>query len=355
MPAALTGSTGYPMIPSSDKLADYLHYFFTCYLPQHRDVSPHTLASYKQTFIQLLRYWKLRCPSQGHPALDQFQVEGLLDFLSYLEKQLGNAAATRNIRLAALKSFFKMVSLVQPQYQRQCQQILAIPQKKTPRCSLDFLEKKEVDCVFAAVDTKSQDGYRDLCLLRTLYNTGARASELCAIQISHVDLDHKQVLLYGKGRKLRTVPLWDSTTAFLRTYLKSERRMPRAPWRDFLFINQRAARLTRSGLYYLCKQYLAQAARTAPTIAHKKIHPVHGWRRTTASHLVLAGVDLTVIQEWLGHVSTDTTARYKGIPLETKREALRKFYLFEHSWQDTKPEAVDWSRYPDLLAFLQSL
>ena len=265
------------MIPSSDKLSDYLHYFFTCYLPQHRDVSPHTLASYKQTFIHLLRYCKVRWSAKD-PGLDQFQVGFLLDFLSYLEKQLGNTASTRNARLAAMKSFFKMVSLLQPRYQMQCHQILALPLKRTSRRSLDFLEKKEVDAVFASVETASPDGYRDLCILRTLYNTGARASELCGIRISDLDLEQKQVLLYGKGRKARTVPLWDSTTAFLRTYLKSERRVPLAHSRDFLFINQRRTRLTRSGLYHLCRQYLAAAACKAPTLERKKIHPIHGWR-----------------------------------------------------------------------------
>lgn len=212
------------MIPNSDKLSDYLHYFFTAYLPQHRDVSPNTVAGYKHTFLQLLRYWKFRFPDQFDPDLGQFQVAPMLDFFTYLEKTLGNSASTRNTRLAAVKSFFKMVSLLQPLYQNQCRQILALPSKRTRRQKFDFLEKNEVDAVFASVDTRSQDGYRDLRILRTLYNTGARASELCTIRIPDLNLDQKQVLLYGKGRKERTVPLFDSTTAILRTYLKSERR-----------------------------------------------------------------------------------------------------------------------------------
>jgi len=343
------------MIPSSDKLSDYLHYFFTSYLPQHRDVSPNTVAGYKQTFMQLLRYWKLRFPDQLDPDLGQFQVASLLDFLSYLENTLGNTASTRNTRLAAVKSFFKMVGLLQTRYQNQCRQILALPSKRARRRKLDFLEKNEVDAVFASVDTRSQDGYRDLCILRTLYNTGARASELCGIRIPDLDLDRKQVLLYGKGRKARTVPLFDSTTAFLRTYLKSERRVALAPYRDFLFINQRRARLTRSGVFYICRQYLAEAARKAPGIERKKTHPVHMWRRTTASHLLEAGIGLPVVQDWLGHVSIDTTCAYKGIPMQTKQEALRKFYLFEQSWQETEPKGMDWNLYPDLLTFLKSL
>jgi site-specific recombinase XerD len=314
------------------------------------------VAGYKQTFLQLLRYWKLRFPDQLHPDLGQFQVAPLLDFLSYLEKTLGNSASTRNTRLAAVKSFFKMVGLLQPRYQAQCRQILALPSKRIRhRRKPDFLEKSEVDAVFASVDTQSRDGYRDLCILRTLYNTGARASELCALLISNLDFDQKQVVIYGKGRKERTVPLWDSTAAFLRTYLQSERRVPLPRFRDFLFINQRRARLTRSGLFRLCRRYLAEAAHKAPSIERKKIRSVHLWRYTTATHLGLAGVDVTVVQEWLGHVSINTTCGYKAIPIQTKREALRKFYLFDQSWQETKTEAVDWNHYPDLLAFLESL
>ena len=344
------------MVPSSDKFSDCLRYFFASYLPQHRDVSPNTAACYKQTFIQLLRYWKIRFPDQLDPDLGQFQVAPLLDFLSYLEKTLGNTASTRNTRLAAVKSFFKMVGLLQPRYQAQCRQILALPSKRIRRRRKpDFLDKNEVDAVFASVDTRSPDGYRDLCILRTLYNTGARASELCALLIPNLDFDRKEAVIYGKGRKERTVPLWDSTTAFLRTYLQSERRVPLPRFRDFLFINQRRACLTRSGLFRLCSQYLAEAARRMPSIERKKLCPVHLWRYTTATHLGLARVDVTVVQEWLGHASINTTCGYKAIPIQTKREALRKFYLFEQSWQEVKPEGVDWNLYPDLLAFLESL
>lgn len=343
------------MIPNSHKLSAYLHYFFTRYLPQHKNVSPHTLAGYKHTFLHLVRCYQSRFPASSDPDLDEFQVPFVLDFLSYLEKELKNSVSTRNTRLAALKSFFKMVALIAPRYQTQCRQILLIPLKRAPRGPLDYLDKKEVDAVFAAVPTRTREGYRDLCILRTLYNTGARASELCAVRLCDLDLPQKQVRLHGKGRKARLVPLWDSTVLFLRTYLKTERRTPQSPYHEFVFINQRRGRLTRSGLYALCQRYLGRARQNLPSLKHKKIHPVHGWRYTTASHLLLAGVDLTVIQDWLGHASINTTSRYKGISVETKREALEKFYLFEKSWHEARAEGVDWSLYPDLLAFLESL
>ena len=248
-----------------------------------------------------------------------------------------------------------MVSLVDPRYQTQCRQILCIPVKRAHHWPFDYLEKKEVDAVFASVDTHTHDGYRNLCILRMLYNTGARASEVCNIRLDDLDLKNKRVLLHGKGGKVRTVPLWDSTVVFLETYMKSERRIPLDAYRRFLFINQRRRPLTRSGLYSLCKRYLSKARTRAPTLTHKRIHPVHCWRYTTASHLLLAGVDLTVIQEWLGHVSINTTCGYKGISIETKREALQKFYLFGKSRQNTKAESFNWNLHPSLLSFLESL
>jgi site-specific recombinase XerD len=344
------------MIPSSDKLSDYLRYFFITYLPQHRNVSANTIAVYKQTLLQLLRYWKNRFPDQADPGIHQFQIDHLLDFFAYLEKTLGNTVSTRNTRLAAVKSFFKMVGLLQPRYQSQCRQILSLPSKRMrQRRKPGFLDKNEVDAVFACVDAQSPDGYRDLCILRTLYNTGARASELCSLLITNIDFDQKQVRIYGKGRKERTVPLWDSTAAFLRTYLQSERRSPLPRFKDFVFINQRRSPLTRSGLFHLCRRYLAEAAARTSSIEQKIRRPVHLWRYTTATHLGLAGVDITVIQEWLGHVSINTTCGYKAIPIQTKREALRKFYLFEQSVQQDKSAGVDWNLYPDLLAFLEAL
>jgi integrase len=153
----------------------------------------------------------------------------------------------------------RMVAWLEPRYQNLCQQILLIPRKRWPRWPLDCLDKREVDTIFAGADTQTADGYRDLCILRTLYNTAARASELRAIRVADLDFHQKRVLLQGKGSKARTVPMWDSTLAFLRTYLKSQRRVPRFADRNFLFINQRRTRLTRFGLYLLCRHYLTQA------------------------------------------------------------------------------------------------
>lgn len=343
------------MFPESNRLSENLHYFFRIYLPRHRGLSPHTVASYKQAFLQLARYCQSRFPQEPDPPIELLQTPVLLDFLAYLENERGNSPSTRNARLGALKSFFRMLALIQPRYGRQCRQTLLIPVKRTARRLFHPMDKEEVDALFSCLDPQSRQGCRDLCILRTLYNTGARASELCRLNLGDVRLQQRQVELWGKGAKARIVPLWESTAAFLHTCIKSERRRPRPADRQALFINQRRGRLTRSGLYWLCRRYLEKARQKRPSLRSKAIHPVHGWRYTTASHLLLAGVDAAVIQQWLGHTSIAATSHYAQVPVEVKRQALEKFYLFERSWQQPGGGQVDWERHPSLLAFLESL
>ncbi len=343
------------MFPESNRLSENLHYFFRTCLPRHRGLSPHTVASCKQAFLQLARYCQSRFPQEPDPPIELLQTPVLLDFLAYLENERGNSPSTRNARLGALKSFFRMLALIQPRYGRQCRQALLIPVKRTARRLFHPMDKEEVDALFSCLDPQSRQGCRDLCILRTLYNTGARASELCRLNLGDVRLQQRQVELWGKGAKARIVPLWESTAAFLHTYIKSERRRPRPADRQALFINQRRGRLTRSGLYRLCRRYLEKARQKRPSLRSKAIHPVHGWRYTTASHLLLAGVDAAVIQQWLGHTSITATSHYAQVPVEVKRQALEKSCLFERSWQQPGGGQVDWERHPSLLAFLESL
>ncbi len=233
-----------------------------------------------------------------------------------------------------------MLALLQPCYEEVCWgQILLIPLKRSLRWPFDCLEQHEVDVLFASLKTQTRDGYRDLCILRTLYNTGARASELCALRLADLDFQIQACSSPRQGNKARTVPLWDSTLAFLRTYLESERRLPNFLTAIF-FSSTSAARASPAPDSTRFANTIWPRHAPKPRRSNiKRLHPVHLWRYTTASHLLLAGVDITVIQEWLGHASVDTTCRYKVIPVDAKRQALEKFYLFT---QSSQPPMVLW-------------
>jgi len=306
-------------------LADQLQGFFQTYLREQRAVSPNTIRSYRDTFKFLVQYAGQR---RGNRILTikDLDAKTILAFLHHVEDPhngRGNAVFTRNLRLAAIQSFFKYLSIHCPALERQCRTILAIPRKRAAEKTPDSLSRKEVETLLSQPQATSPDGFRDLALLAFLYNSGARAQEAADARASWFDFPNRTVKIIGKGNKERLTPLWPPTVRILQTYWKTYRRKPRTG-SDHFFINQRGARMTRFGIRAVVKRYLALAARACPSIAAKKLS-THSLRHTTACHLLEAGVDLNVIKAWLGHNSIKTTSRYLYTDLSHKRKVLDQF------------------------------
>jgi site-specific recombinase XerD len=241
-------------------------------------------------------------------------------FLQYTEEERGDTIGTRNCRLSALRSFFSFVADREPTAIAQCAEILHIPTKRAPIHAPCYLEPEEVKAILAQPDRSTIEGQRDHALLSFLYNTGARIQEALDVCPQAIRFDPPAcVRLYGKGRKERLCPLWPETVSLLRALL---RRQPRAD-DEPIFVNRYSAPLGASGVRFKLAEYVAAAAETKPGLASKRITP-HSFRHATAVHLVAAGVDITVIRSWLGHVSLDTTNHYAQANLETKREALER-------------------------------
>jgi site-specific recombinase XerD len=156
--------------------------------------------------------------------------------------------------------------------------------------------------------------------LSLLYNTGARAQEMCDLRVGDVRLESPPlVIITGKGRKKRAVPLWPDTAALLKTYM-AERGLGGDP-AQALFANARGGPLSRFGLRHIVSNRTSAAAGRCPSLAKKSVSP-HTFRHTTAMHMLQSGVDLSVIKSWLGHVKLSTTHAYVEIDLEMKRKAL---------------------------------
>ena len=186
-----------------------------------------------------------------------------------------------------------------------------------------YLEVAELDAILHAVDYTTHDGFRDLTILKTLYNTGARASEIAAIKISNLALDDLHVTIIGKGRKPRLCGLWETTAALVRIYLASERRTPKRGFEDYLFISQRRKPFTRFGIRDIVRRHARKAAESCPSLAKKNVTP-HTVRHTTGMHLVDSGVNLSTVRDWLGHEHISTTEIYARANLRTKRLALSR-------------------------------
>ena len=297
--------------------------FFSDYLPRLRGLSPHTIASYRDSLVLLLRFTgtqtKRPVASLDFNALCATRV---LLFLAYLEKERHNSATTRNVRLAAIHAFFRYAATQYPEEMELCQRVLGIPFKRARSRIIEYLEYEEIQQLLSAVNRSAHDGLRDYALLATLFNTGARVQEMLNVRACDLYLTKPfQVRLLGKGRKERFCPLWSQTADMLRDFCKKQRLDLRSDAR--IFLNHRGEPLTRFGVRYLLTKFLDRAKICAPGIARKRLHP-HCLRHSTAIALLKAGVDLSTISQWLGHASLDTTNKYAAIDLDIKRKAIAR-------------------------------
>ena len=335
---------------SPNTLARALRDFFSEYLPRLRGMSPHTVQSYRDSLVLLLRYGA----SQLRHSVVDMDVKDLgpkevMGFLNHLEQERRNAASTRNVRLAAVHAFFRYLCSANPDLLEHSQRILGIPFKRSRTRPVEYLEFDEIEALLKIVDRNKRDGRRDYAILATLFNTGARVSELLGIRGSDLQLTGScRVRLFGKGRKERDCPLLPQTAKVLRE-LCIERRID-ARSDSPLFINHRGEPLTRFGIRYILAKHLSCAKKNIPQLNSKRLHP-HSMRHSCAVHLLKAGVDLATISHWLGHASVNTTNRYATIDLETKRAAIAR----------TKPLAnighkpASWRNNASILEWLESL
>lgn len=300
-----------------------LREFFSDHLPRIRGMSPHTVHSYRDTFVLLLRFVASRKKRAVVDLnLEDIGHEEVVAFLGYLEEVRKNIADTRNVRLAAIHSFFRFVATLHPDRLEQCQRILGIPFKRGKSRPVEYLEYDEIAAVLSSVDRSSRHGRRDYVLLATMFNTGARVQEIIDLRACDLQLVRPfQTRIFGKGRKERICPLWPQTAQLLKEFCAEQKveQHSSAP----IFLNARGQPLTRFGVRYILAKYLRLAQVTTPTLARKKLYP-HSMRHSNAVHLLKAGVDLSTISQWLGHETINTTNRYATVDLDMKREAIER-------------------------------
>lgn len=293
--------------------------FFCKRLMNQQNVSPKTVEAYRDTFRILMKFIENRCRCRSCEfSIEQLNADLVLDFLNSLETDRGNCVRTRNARLAAIRSFAQYAAAEDPVLVALSRRILAIPMKRFDRPSLSFLSHEEMKALLNAPDTETWSGRRDVAMFTTLYNTGARVSELTGITMIDLNLDNTaSVTLHGKGRKERTVPLWKTTARLLKKWMKEVTSESAA----FLFPERKGNRLSRSGVEYRLRCCVQKAAASIPSLTNRSITP-HVFRHTAAMHLLESGVDITVISLWLGHESIETTHMYLEADMKMKERAL---------------------------------
>lgn len=295
--------------------------FFAEYLQQQRAMSPRTVAAYRDAFVLFLDFAKSRLRKQPTAIrLRDVTPTLILAFLDYLERERGNSARSRNARLAALRAFLKFAGRRDVTALHVVEQALDVPMKRFERPMVGFLSREEMLAIIGDPGS-SWISQRDHLLLRMLYNTGARVSEIVAIKVADVMLDGAAcVHLNGKGRKQRAVPLWRSTVKQIKAWLKFNPQLePSSP----LLPNRDGQAMTRGNVTQRLALAVKAATTAQPQLAKRRISP-HTVRHTTAMHLLQSGVDITVIALWLGHESPITTHHYVEADLAMKERALAR-------------------------------
>ena len=322
--------------------------YFTDHLPRLRGTSPHTIHSYRDSMVLLLRFLSQQRnkPVTGLDLTD-LNPPGILAFLAYLEQERHNVVSTRNVRLSAIHAFFHFVAARNPEHLDLAQRVLGIPFKRARQRAIDYLEYEEIDAILKAIDRATPQGSRDYALLAMMFNTGGRVQEIADLRASDLQLTRPfQVRLFGKGRKERYCPLWPQTATVLRAFCQQRNLDLHSESR--VFLNHRGQPLTRFGIRHILARCLGQGCERTPSLRKKRLHP-HSVRHSTAVALLKSGVDLSTISHLLGHARPTTTNRYAKVDLEMKRQAIAK----------VKPvprrSRTPWSKNRTILDWLESL
>ncbi len=322
-----------------------LESFFTNRLTAQRRASPHTIASYRDSFRLLLRFAQKQIrKAPASLSLEDLDAPLIGAFLDDIENARSNTGRSRNLRLTAIRSFFRYAALECPERSGQIQRILAIPAKRRERPLVDFLTRSEIDALLAAPDRTAWVGRRDHAFLLTAIQTGLRLSEMTMLHQGDVELrTGAHVRCEGKGRKHRSTPLTRTTVAVLKGWIKEQG----ADAAKILFPTRHGNRMSPDTAQYLVTKYAALAAQRCPELKKKTVTP-HVLRHTTAMELLQSGADRSMIALWLGHERLETTQIYLDANLALKEAVLKK----------TAPVNAKPDRYrPDdeLMKFLNNL
>ena len=326
-------------------LGPVIHSFFADHLITVKGLRPASVRSYRDTIRLLLVFTASdkRCKIT-RLALGDLTYDRVVKFLRHLEHDRGNHVRTRNQRLAVLHAFFEYIAVRSPEMLAACQQVTAIPMKRSAPPETRFLERDEVEDLLKHMPRDGRHALRDRALILFLYNTGCRAQEAADLRAGTLDLGEQPLTrLHGKGGKWRTCPLWRQTADLL-TALTG----PDAAPGDAVFAS-RGQPLTRHGIYKIVRRH---TARFDDPRAGRTVSP-HTFRHTAAVHLLEAGVEVNVIRGWLGHADLSTTNRYAEINTKAKQEALRSL---QPPGTSTGPRAKPvWQSDDALLNWLNSL
>lgn len=300
-------------------LATHVSVFLRERLPLERGASERTCDTYSLALRLFFEFAARRLKVRPSAlALEQLDALLVLDFLAHLEGERHNSPATRNVRLAAIRTFMRFIEYREPSALAQVQRIRAIPMKRVDTRLVDYLNREEMQALLDSPMPNASDGIRDRAMLHLAYSAGLRVSELVGLRLDNLAFDPRlSIHVLGKGRRERSLPLWQETATAVRAWL-AIRPPGRAPE---IFLNARGAAMTRSGFEYILDKHAHTARQQLPSLAAKRISP-HVLRHSCAMMILQSTRDIRKVALWMGHASTQTTEMYLRTDTTTLLEAM---------------------------------
>lgn len=326
----------------------YISKYFSEYLPIVKGVSHNTIISYKDTFIDLLQYCdKNKKINLKNISLTAINYEMIEDYLKYLEDEKNNSISTRNQRLASIHSFYQYLQKRELSCFDNCANIISIPYKKAPKKTLSYFSKEEIAILIKIPNTKEKNGFRHYVLLLFMYETAARAQEICDLTKKQIHIgDYNYIILKGKGNKERNVPISKNLSNILIKYMDVFKVVLSD---DYVFKNKSSEKMTPKGIEYILKKYVAECKVKTPEKFNDN-YSNHSMRHTRAMHLLESGVNLIYIRDILGHTSVVTTEIYARTNSKVKEKIIK-----EHSSSLDTKDKYSQKQKDDLLKFLKEL
>ncbi|MCL2796856.1 MAG: site-specific integrase [Firmicutes bacterium] len=304
-----------------------VHDYFKVYLPTQKRCSPNTVRSYAQSLESLLDFVKeKRSVALCDVTFEMIDFAMLAAFMQELEAT-GCSIPTRNLRLAAIRSFYKYAAAMHPTITAFQNEVLKVPAKPQGKAMyVKYLRENEVKAILEQPSVEKVTGLRDKAILVFLYDSAARVQELVDVKICDLRLGEiSTVTLHGKGSKVRTVPIMKKTTDLLRKYIDAFHPEATQYSEDYLFYTKRRVgnfRMSEDNIRKIILRY-ANRAKAVCNSLPDNIHP-HMFRHSRAMHLYQNGMDLILISQWLGHAQLETTLIYAYADTEMKRDAIEK-------------------------------
>jgi len=304
--------------------------FLVSYLPDQKGASPHTVRSYKVSINKFLDY---AC-GELNIRLENFHFglmtrELLEKYLEHLECEDGYSVGSRNLRLAAIKSFCKFSAQRDITVMKCYQEISLIPLKKEADRIIEIFSEEALRAILDAPDISKRNGLRDRMFMMLLYDTAARLQEILDLRVDDVVLDDSNrpgksyVSVIGKGQKHRYIPIMPKTAEHLAQYIKSFHRGEKSGYLFYICHKGKKEQLSQDAVQKFIKKY-GIGAREKCSEVPVSLYP-HMFRHSRATHLYRNGMQLPLVSEWLGHTQMKTTMKfYASANTEMKEEAISK-------------------------------